>query len=84
MRISAGKAVAALVFGVAGVAAHPVELDFVAGQKRNHAPPEILIFDGLALGIDPALLHPRGQPALFDGVVDVALIVLKRVFCVIL
>ena len=58
----ARKSVGPLVFGVAGMAAHPFPGDIVAGHRRVEPLPKIDILDRLLIGGSPAAPLPAVDP----------------------
>src|SRR3954447_14990408 len=52
----------AVVERAVGMAAHPVELDLVAGTRRVEGAPEILVLDRLLVGRPPAARLPALDP----------------------
>ena len=63
--------VAAVVFGVVGVALNPVVAHFMLCRQHKQLLPEVRVQGGLLVGLDPAPLLPAPGPALFQGVNDV-------------
>ena len=62
--------VAAVVFGIGGMALYPVVVDFMLHGKGKQNLPQIGIQGRLLVGLDPALLLPAPGPALFQSIDD--------------
>src|SRR5574340_1804112 len=57
-----GQRIGALVFGMAGMAAHPFPLDAVQLTQCVQLQPKILVLHRLAVGRAPVALFPAGHP----------------------
>ncbi len=66
-----GQLVAAVVFGVVGVAFDPMVVQFVPHGQSQQLLPQIRVQGRLFVGLDPALLFPAPGPALFQSINDV-------------
>ena len=62
--------VAAVVFGVGGVALDPVVADIVHFHQIQEGLPEVGVQSGLFVGLDPAFFAPGNGPALLQGIED--------------